>query len=214
MIKNKHKAQVDKGCSVYVDFILQSLIIANHFEFAMKILQKMPRATALTSPEPSSTGAMNFVFSPKMIKRATASCARLFPKAPARHRPIAEKCLDFPNKKKKNNIVNPLAKEPAAEKTKIYEKRVPEINPCARTFKKMRSKVSFLLKTERESRIGRFAKPKRRNGNGFGIAYSTAERNMQRAAKKEISFTRFSLPSMLIIYHIFQTAFNACASFV
>lgn len=38
------------------------------------------------------------------------------------------------------------------------------------------------------NKIGRFARPNRKNGNGFGMAYSTAERKRQSAAKKEIKY--------------------------
>jgi hypothetical protein len=43
-------------------------------------------------------------------------------------------------------IVNPLASDPAAEKIKIYEKRVPFINPCPRIFSRISIRVCFGLK--------------------------------------------------------------------
>lgn len=86
--------------------------------------------------------------------------------------------------------MNPLAKEPAAENTKIYENNVPDINPCAKTFSRIKNKVSRFLKIERERSIGRLASPSLKKGSGLGMAYSIADRNIHKAAKKDISFVR------------------------
>jgi hypothetical protein len=85
-----------------------------------------------------------------------------------------------------------LANEPAAEKTKIYEKSVPDINPCPKTLKITTRNVSLLVIFSSERRIGRLASPRRRNGSGFGIAYSIADRKRQRAVKKDSNLVLFS----------------------
>lgn len=83
-------------------------------------------------------------------------------------------------------------KDPAAEKINTYEKIVPEIIPWAIILKKTTRAISLFVRMESERIIGRFVSPSRRNGSGFGMAYSTAERKRQSAEKKVIIFVLFS----------------------
>lgn len=175
-----------------------SLMQIYHFDCAIKMFENRPRIKPVTRPLIKRTGAIYFVLSPKIIRRATPICAMLLASAPARHKPTADRCFDLPSAMYSTSISMPLAKEPAAENTKIYEKKVPEINPCARTLRRIRNRVSRFLNRESDSKTGRFASPSRKNGSGFGIAYSTAERNIHKAAKNDISFVRLLSGNMAI----------------
>ena len=87
-------------------------------------------------------------------------------------------------------IASPDARVPPAEKRKIYENKVPEINPWRSTFRAISIRVSLRFILARDKRIGRFANPRRMKGSGFGIIYSIADKNMQSAAKKEMRCMR------------------------
>lgn len=154
--------------------------------FCLKISVKIPSRSPVMNPLIKRMGAMNLVFSPKRKKRAAASCARLFPKAPAKLIPNA--LTLFLKMSFTKIIMNADEKEPAAEKMNMYEKSVPVITPCEIILKRTTRKISFFLRTESESIIGRFVSPSLKKGSGFGIAYSTAERKRQRAEKKASSF--------------------------
>ena len=78
---------------------------------------------------------------------------------------------------------------PPAEKSTIYEKRVPDTMDCPKTLTKTSKKYCRALSKKRAKIIGRFARPSLIKGSGFGTAYSTADKKIQRAAKKG---TRFS----------------------
>lgn len=119
------------------------------------------------------------------MKRATKSWARLFASAPERLIPTE---LIFERKTAFARIITKAEEnEPAAEKTKMYEKIVPEITPWATILKRTTSAISRFLRTESDKITGRFASPRRRNGSGFGIAYSIAERKRQSAEKNVMS---------------------------
>lgn len=148
----------------------------------------MPSKVPVTNPVIKRIGAMNFAFWPKRMKRATKSWARLFASAPERLIPTE---LIFERKTAFARIItNAEENEPAAEKTKMYEKIVPEITPWATTLKRTTSAISRFLRTESDKITERFASPRRRNGSGFGIAYSIAERKRQSAEKNVMSFIR------------------------
>lgn len=147
----------------------------------------------MTNPVIKSIGAMYLAFWPNRKSLAMQSWAKLFDKVPARLIPNA---LIFDL----NNLLARIMtkaeeKEPAAENRKIYEKSVPEITPWATTLKKTTRAISRFFKIESERITGRFASPSLRNGSGFGIAYSTAERKRQIAEKKVISFVLYDFSS-------------------
>lgn len=129
------------------------------------------------------------MFFPKIMSRARAICERLFARDPASDKPITEIYFDFFKTVYRASMVIPLAKEPAAEKRNIYENKVPETNPCARILRRIKSRTSRFFNTESDSKTGKFVSPSLKNGKGLGIAYSTAERNMHSAVKKEMSRT-------------------------
>lgn len=169
------------------------MTLQSHLLFCLKSSVKIPSALPVTNPVIKSIGAMYLAFWPKRMKRATKSWARLFASAPERLIPtelIFERKIEFAR-----IIINAEEKEPAAENRKMYEKSVPEITPWAITLKKTTRAISCFFKVERERITGRFASPSLRNGSGFGIAYSTAERKRQSAEKKVISFVLYDFSS-------------------
>jgi len=72
-------------------------------------------------------------------------------------------------------------KEPVNENKKIYENSVPVIKACPKTFMQIKTKKLRKFKISRLRITGRFAIPILINGRGFGIMYSIAERNRQKA---------------------------------
>lgn len=165
----------------------------------MNMSAHIPSAVPVTVPVIKRTGAIYLVFDPNSMNCATISCAALLASAPARLSPTVPSSFVCLNKDQSAIIAIALANDPAAEKTNMYENNVPEIKPCPRILRRTRRNVSRRRIFLSERRTGRFARPSLRNGSGLGIAYSTAERKRQRAAKKEMSLIR-SL-SMRIVYH-------------
>lgn len=136
---------------------------------------------------------MYLTFAPNKKNLARKSCAKLFDSTPAR---LVPKALIFDlNKRHTKTITKAEEKEPAAESKKIYEKTVPEIMLWAATLKKTTRAISWFFNIEMERITGRFASPSLRNGSGFGIAYSTAERKRQSAEKKVINFVLYDFSS-------------------
>src|SRR5690554_4233932 len=78
------------------------------------------------------------------------------------------------------------AKLPPAENKIIYEKRVPEMSACPRTFIKTSKKYSRVLSKKRAKMMGAFARPSRIKGSGLGIEFSTAAKKKQREPKNKI----------------------------
>ncbi len=85
-----------------------------------------------------------------------------------------------------NNIANTDANEPTKEKIKIYEKKVPEINACRKTFINVKNNTCLMGKTYKDNIIPILAIPNLINGIGFGMAYSIIDKNMHKAAKNAI----------------------------
>ncbi len=169
----------------------------------MKSSEKIPKRSPVTSPEISRIGAIYFVLAPKRKNRARVIWAIVLARDPVRLIPIVlilANCRSLVNSLSVlfNNEYNAIIaiadeNEPAAENKKMYEKRVPEIIPCAVILKAAKSKT-FLLGSRKRARItGKFERPRRRNGNGFGIAFSIVERKRQRAARKGTSFSSVCL---------------------
>lgn len=87
---------------------------------------------------------------------------------------------------------NPAAKLPKREYKKMYEKNVPLIKLWKITFRKTKKKYSFFLSLNKPKIKGIFAKPRRKNGSGFGIAYSIIEKNIHKADEKHKYLNVFS----------------------
>ena len=83
-------------------------------------------------------------------------------------------------------MIKPLAIEPDKLNRMMYEKRVPLTRACIKIFSKINVRISLTLSFLIDMSMGKFARPRRKKGRGFGIAYSTTDRNMQMAAKNEI----------------------------
>lgn len=85
-----------------------------------------------------------------------------------------------------NSITKTEEKEPINEKMNIYEKKVPEINACRKTFINVKNNTCLMGKTYKDNIIPILAIPNLINGIGFGMAYSIIDKNMHKAAKNAI----------------------------
>ena len=65
---------------------------------------------------------------------------------------------------------------------------MPVIRACPIILSSISLYISREGRRKKATITGRLARPSRRNGSGFGIAYSTAARNRHRAARKGRSF--------------------------
>lgn len=83
-------------------------------------------------------------------------------------------------------MASPLAMEPERLNKSIYENKVPLTNACTKIFTRISTRISVGRNFFNDKSMGRFARPKRKKGSGFGIAYSIDDKNMHRAARKEI----------------------------
>ena len=95
---------------------------------------------------------------------------------------------------------------PVTENKKIYEKSVPVINACPKIL--MQTKTKYLRNGKISNAIisGRLASPIRKNGNGLGIMYSTAERKRQKAPSIA-RFLREMLPCDGVKFIILSTLY-------
>ena len=85
----------------------------------------------------------------------------------------------------------------------MYEKKVPLIKLWKITFRNTRKKYSRFFSLKSPKINGMFARPRRKKGKGFGIAYSIIEKNIHKAAEKlkylnVFSFILFVLDSIFI----------------
>ena len=120
----------------------------------------------------------------KIIKYESKIWLKLLAKAPEKQ--IPKKDIFDLKRFLLNNIANTEEKEPTKEKIKIYEKKVPEINACIKTFINVKNKTCFMGKMYKDNIIPILAIPNLIKGIGFGIAYSIIDKNMHRAEKKAV----------------------------
>ena len=78
---------------------------------------------------------------------------------------------------------------PSAENNIIYEKRVPEIKACPKTFTISSKKNAGKEKISIPIKMGRFAKPILKKGSGLGIVSSITERKKQKPPKRGTSLS-------------------------
>ena len=62
---------------------------------------------------------------------------------------------------------------------------MPEIKPCTKVFITTKSATFLSFSLEKANKIGRFAKPSRKKGKGFGMAYSTMDKKRHNAEKNK-----------------------------
>jgi hypothetical protein len=162
---------------------LPSCIFATVSDLRKKKSAKNPKATEVTMPNVKRGKATAENSKPKIIF-AKKACIKFAPKAPAKLIPTKEMNL---GKKRlaKINVIKADVIELHREKRNMGEKKVPATIPWQKIFIKERLKNIFGEKSTAAIKIGKLARPKRKNGNGLGKRYSAQAPKKQRAAKND-----------------------------